>query len=163
MKGFTLMELLVVVLVIGILSAVALPQYEMVVMKTRFSSMRPIAEALADAQEIFYMANGRYATQFDELDLTPPMGGTLSNNEDGGQTVSYPNFVCRIQHGSGDVVYCSGANTGYYRIQLSPADTRKRLCYVSSSDVKKELKKKMCQSFGGELIEGSTWIRYKLP
>ena len=68
-RGFTLVELLVVVLIIVILAAVAVPQYKKAVMKSSYSSLKHITKALAQAQEVFYIANGKYAESFDELDI----------------------------------------------------------------------------------------------
>ena len=43
-QGFTLMEVLIVVLIVAILSAVAVPQYQRAVMKSRYSALMPIAK-----------------------------------------------------------------------------------------------------------------------
>ena len=62
-KGFVLIELLVVVLVIGILAAVAFPQYEKAVLKSRLESALPTLRTLKEQSDRYYMANGQYQTE----------------------------------------------------------------------------------------------------
>ncbi|MBQ3666732.1 MAG: prepilin-type N-terminal cleavage/methylation domain-containing protein [Elusimicrobiaceae bacterium] len=74
--GFTLIEVLVVVLIIAVLAAVAVPQYQKAVLKSRFSSLMPTTKAIRDGNEAYYMTHGGYASAVNQLDIT------ATNNND---------------------------------------------------------------------------------
>lgn len=70
--GFTLIEMLVVVLIIGILAAIALPQYQLAVDKAKFSEYQSMASALRDAYNEYILIQNKAPSKFEDLSFDIP-------------------------------------------------------------------------------------------
>jgi type IV pilus assembly protein PilE len=81
-RGVTLLELLTVVVVLGILAAIAIPSYRGYLIRAQRSDATAALLRVAAAQEKFYLQNNRYATD-DELDDGPPAGLGITGSEHG--------------------------------------------------------------------------------
>ena len=79
MKGFSLIELMVAVAILGILAAIAVPAYQASVRKSRRTEARTALLDLAGREEKFNSATNTYSQDFTQLgwaaDLHPmPLG-----------------------------------------------------------------------------------------
>ncbi len=117
-KAFTLIELLVVVLIIGILAAVAVPQYQKAIEKTKAVQAWAMLDATWKAAQIYHLNNGTWPTQFDELDInvapqwtgtTPLYSGRLSDVRSNGD------FSVQIVFYNGGFYMIAGRLKGPYK------------------------------------------------
>jgi len=67
MKGFTLIELMIVIVIVAVLLTVALPSYQQQVRKTRRSLGRSELVQVMARQEQFFLDHRRYASELTDL------------------------------------------------------------------------------------------------
>ena len=79
-RAFTLIELLVVVLIIGILAAIALPQYEKAVAKSRVATVLPLMRRWHDALSLYKLEHGSYVKEEDSLPSADDLGVSWPQN-----------------------------------------------------------------------------------
>ncbi len=66
-KGLTLIELLIVIVIIGILTALALPAFLKVQSKVKASEAKGMLKAALVLEKAYYNQHGRYCASLDEI------------------------------------------------------------------------------------------------
>ncbi len=79
-KGFTLVELLVVVLIIGIISAYAIPQYGRSVRRAEMIEGLTNGKTIYDSALRYKSVNGSAPTQFNQIDVGFPGANTTGSS-----------------------------------------------------------------------------------
>lgn len=122
-NGFTLMEMLTVVIIVGVLAAVALPQYRKVVEKSHFTKAQVMAKAMYDSCERLVAEWGveNYAALSSSV-------RTLSRTDIGSAELLPVGFSM-----NGETVTGAGFT---YTLTTNPTDTNTGACYVSIEKTK---------------------------
>ena len=99
-KGFSLLELLVVILIIGVLAAIALPQYQLAVDKATFASYQSTAVSLRDAYNDYVLIHDEGTKDFKDLSFSLPGDFEVSS--------PVPEFNCMTNA----TIFCCLSNSG---------------------------------------------------
>lgn len=125
-KGFTLLELIIVIIVIGILATLGFTQYTRVVEKGRVAESKAVLGQLRTAQEAYKLEYGAYTSSIDNLSVSAPTScasthyfsystdattGTATRCTAGGKT---PNAATGYSITVGYTTGAWGGTTGYY-------------------------------------------------
>ena len=151
-QAFTLIELLVVVLIIGILAAVALPQYQKAVRKSQLVQGLVFAKAVHEAQEVYFLANGKFATSQEELDLQITCPEKLSCSITAQKTDI--NISSKGGYQLLDIIY---HNDTFY--SEDKKWSKALYCWAATRDPQAV---EICKSMGTLLSESDIEVRYRL-
>ena len=184
-KGFTLIEILVVIVIIAVLAAIGLPHYRVIIFKSHLTRLMPIVHSVYGAQQHYYMVHGTYADSFDELVVSFPDVSKCAKIN----SVKYrcdkdvfmfadKNFVNNKYYPDVQVQYwISGKDDGSKLAYLEVLEDfthqsgftlkkGKRYCLAGRKGDQR-LVSKVCESLGGILkqedSQSSGWKRYELP
>ena len=161
-KGFTLIEMLVVVLIIGILAGIALPQYQMAVTKARVASILPIMRRFKDALAEYKLQHGSYETEDGDRPDADTLGVNFPSDWDCdsfGIECWNDYWECMVNDDAIDnhtgYVYCEYKPVGFAIWMYQPddidfEDTRNMLTCQAEQTANKE--NKVCKALGGKLI-----------
>jgi len=104
-RGFTLIELMIVVVIIGILAALAIPRFNIASMRAKEKEADGILKHVYTMQQAYYSERGSYATTVASLETVgflPPAAGQMK----------YYNWVGDANVGSGACLQPNGNHSG---------------------------------------------------
>lgn len=102
-RGFTLLEVMIVAVIVGVLAAIALPSYNSYVKRTNRSQAKQFLQDIANRQEQYRLDQRSYTTTIGSsgLNLTPPadvsvnytFAAATSGNDCKGTAIVAPAYV----------------------------------------------------------------------
>ena len=162
--AFTLIELLVVILIVGILAAIVYPQYQYIILKTRYTEIKFYGDTLYKAIQNYHFANNSWPHKFTDLDLQLPGQIVWGDNHLFMPTFNKPTRYCYIwedangQHG---YIVCSDKTGHSPSYRRNFYDDNNRYCFAGDNDLKKKFCKEETGSLTPVMVENEEGYKYQ--
>lgn len=72
LRGYTLTEIIVTIIILGVIASLGIPRLNFAIEKTRSAEGLEILQTIREAQQVYLLENGSYATLLTELDVSIP-------------------------------------------------------------------------------------------
>ena len=118
-KGFTIIELVIVIIIVGIISIVAVPIYQHHTEKARFTEAFTMLKAIADANTHYFLEHGVWCNDINELDVQ--IDGDLVKKDNNLMRYETKNFIYA----------CAGDNPGSQTIESANRKPYKERYWIS--------------------------------
>ncbi|MEO5378004.1 MAG: prepilin-type N-terminal cleavage/methylation domain-containing protein [Magnetococcus sp. DMHC-6] len=102
-KGFTLLELMVVLVIIGGVTAISLPSFHLYILKSNLEMAKPYLMSIAAKERIYYNRFGNYYASLNEQELEDNLGVDLKDAND---------FCFVVRSGDNTYISSSGNSGG---------------------------------------------------
>lgn len=122
-KGFTLLEHLVVVLILAVLTAIAVPTYNKVMRRSRVADGLNMLDVLASAQNKYFITHGSYANNLNDLN-TPIKSSHFANNNN----IVTTNFTYQKDEGN-SCIFATSRRGEEYTLAKNYRTNSKIKCY----------------------------------
>ena len=143
--AFTLVEVLIVILIIGVLAAIAYPQYKLSLLRSEYSKLKGYVETMHDSVQRYYLSNGTWPKKLTDLDIE--LAGQLASNDTYIRIKNPSGTECWLWNtGSSGYVACAFTRFNYnvrYEHNFLGSSTD-RNCYTGTSETD-TIVAKLCQ------------------
>jgi len=164
-SGFTLIEMLVVVLIIGILAGIALPQYTLAVEKARSAEALMNLATIKREIQFYITANGlptSGSVEYKDFATVDLSGGNGWNQYDGYMTENFQ-YYCSIDSYGGGIeiirknlfydLWCTQSGDDYNDDTPMP-DGWYCSCVTESTDFGRKMCKRIYEPLGFKYVDG---------